>query len=592
MPNEPKFSSVPAEVQDDALSVYPGSIPSTPIIWPTVQHNANQIQQTKGSAKPQATGVQPTTLPNQSTVAPRTTPAHVSNVRVVSRNVGGQKNLTVQFNHPSGDPYFSGAKVYLRQGNQEPVLVASGSKSPLTFTATNNSAPHSIFVTSVGNWGETDVMTSPSAPVKLLGPLNVSKVPGIALAAGGGGSPAPPPSSVSDGLIHGDLIWDIDSAYSYWRDDFRFVSTTTGISSGTSFTSELAWTIEPATGGSPSISCFSSGPPFIGGIVMGNAGGSGSTANSSTFIVPTANQAPSAITREWDALFEHPNWKMVWQFALVRAASGTTALSNAFSMAQTSWYVGLANVPSLSSFTQATSPRLPVFVGLRYDTDTTAPSIADSVFVFEAVCNSSSINGSTRNNTQGNTSSTGIVPTEGHFYRLEMECTAVGAVVMTLTDSIQTAGTGVTTAVAQYSATITIPLFTCTNISYQAGNGMAYLDPVGTSNSPFTAGSIVTVAGTGASGIDGANYIVLSASAGTSANYYSAASFGNTNASTATMKGYPAVFPFWCFGNSSATGTLTINIRGAVLDFAAFIWNPGVGGFTTPAENPLLSRYF
>ena len=121
---------------------------------------------------------------------------------------------------------------------------------------------------------------------------------------------------------------------------------------------------------------------------------------------------------------------------------------------------------------------------------------------------------------------------------------------------------------------------------------MAYLDPVGTSNSPFTAGSIVTVAGTGASGIDGANYIVLSASAGTSANYYSAASFGNTNASTATMKGYPAVFPFWCFGNSSATGTLTINIRGAVLDFAAFIWNPGVGGFTTPAENPLLSRYF
>jgi hypothetical protein len=146
---------------------YPGAIPSTPIIWPSNQHKSNQIQQTKGSAKPQASNVVPTTQPNQSLVAPRTTPAPVSNVRVVLRPSSTQHAVTVQFTHPAGDPYFAGANVYLRRAGQQPTLVASGAKSPLTFTVDKNAAPHSIYVTSSGNWGETDVLTSPSSPVRL-----------------------------------------------------------------------------------------------------------------------------------------------------------------------------------------------------------------------------------------------------------------------------------------------------------------------------------------------------------------------------------------------------------------------------------------
>lgn len=150
-----------------AVDIHPGAIPTTPIIWPAKQHTENKIQQTKSSAKPQASFVLPTTQPNQSSVAPRTTPAHVSGVRVITRSQPGQKSVTVQFSHPSGDPYFAGANVYLRRAGRPPTLVASGAKSPLTFTATNSAAPHSVFVTSVGNWGETDVLTSPSHPVKL-----------------------------------------------------------------------------------------------------------------------------------------------------------------------------------------------------------------------------------------------------------------------------------------------------------------------------------------------------------------------------------------------------------------------------------------
>lgn len=154
-------------MKDGIIAAHPGAIPSTPVIWPADRHQSNQIQQTKGSAKPQATGVLPTTQPNQSTVPPRTTPAQVTHVRVVTRSTPGQKSVTVQFSHPPGDPYFSGAAVYLRRAGQAPVLVGAGAKSPIQFSTPNHAAPHAIYVVSTGNWGSTNILTSPSHPVRL-----------------------------------------------------------------------------------------------------------------------------------------------------------------------------------------------------------------------------------------------------------------------------------------------------------------------------------------------------------------------------------------------------------------------------------------
>jgi hypothetical protein len=167
MAQTPHFALADITRPTERGPIYPGAIPATPIIWPTAQHRSNQIQQTKGSAKPQAAFTRPTTQPSASSVPARTTPAHVANVRVVLRPNGQSKNVTVQFNHPPGDPYFSSANVYLRRAGQQPTLVAAGAKSPLTFSVGNNHAPHSIYVTSVGNWGETNVLTSPSHPVRL-----------------------------------------------------------------------------------------------------------------------------------------------------------------------------------------------------------------------------------------------------------------------------------------------------------------------------------------------------------------------------------------------------------------------------------------
>ena len=155
---------------DLAPAKYPGYVPTSALVLPAPRHASNQIQQTKGSAKPQVTNVLPTTQPSKSGVQPRTTPTHVSHVRVMTRAaVNGQKQVVVQFNQPDGDPYFQGASVYLKRANGQPTQVASGSKSPLTFNAPVSAAPHSIHVTSFGPWGETDIIGSPSRPVRLRG---------------------------------------------------------------------------------------------------------------------------------------------------------------------------------------------------------------------------------------------------------------------------------------------------------------------------------------------------------------------------------------------------------------------------------------
>lgn len=154
--------------EDRLITAHPGSIPTTPIIWPAPRHVSNQVQQTKGSAKPQTANVLPTTQPNASAVPPRTTPAPVSHVRVVTRPaVNGNKTVIVQFNHPSNDPYFAGANVYLKRAGAQPTQVGGGAKSPITFTVPTHNAPHTVLVSSFGNWGETDIGSSPAHHVRL-----------------------------------------------------------------------------------------------------------------------------------------------------------------------------------------------------------------------------------------------------------------------------------------------------------------------------------------------------------------------------------------------------------------------------------------
>jgi hypothetical protein len=155
--------------ENSIITKHPGSIPKQPIVWPADRQVRNQVQQTKVTSQPQNAFALPTTQPSTAVVAPRTTPANVADVRVVTRKaIAGQKTITVQFTHPSNDPHFQGASVYLKRAGAQPTQVASGSKSPLTFTVPVSVAAHAIHVTSFGPSGETNLLTSPSHPVRLV----------------------------------------------------------------------------------------------------------------------------------------------------------------------------------------------------------------------------------------------------------------------------------------------------------------------------------------------------------------------------------------------------------------------------------------
>jgi hypothetical protein len=153
---------------DKITANHPGATPTSPVVWPAGRNTENKIQQTRVTSQPQATFALPTTMPSTPIVPPNTTPAAVSQVRVITRKaVNGQKTVYVQFTHPSNNPYFQGASVYLKKAGGQPTQVASGNKSPLTFTVPVNSAPHAIHVTSFGPSGETNILTAPSRPVRL-----------------------------------------------------------------------------------------------------------------------------------------------------------------------------------------------------------------------------------------------------------------------------------------------------------------------------------------------------------------------------------------------------------------------------------------
>lgn len=380
---------------------------------------------------------------------------------------------------------------------------------------------------------------------------------GVTLAAAGGGG---------DGLIHGDAIWEIDPAYVFLRDDFVNVNISGGISS---FTSELPWFM--ANGGSVA-SVFASGGafPYSGFIELSAT----STPNQISFLMPVIQPQPAQFG--WPVL-DYPGWKMIWVFKVGRVA--TSSPPSSFSWSQVSNYIGFANYPGLAALlTNTSSPRPPFFLGLRYDTDTTAPSIGDTQFVFEYVTNSTATP-ATRVNTQGTVIPTGIIPTEGKSYRLEISCTAAGSVTLLLTDGTTSFSTPM--AVTQFSTN------SAPGISNFGGSGV--VEAAYSVNMPWSAGSLLTISGGIKADINGTWSMNSGSLNPFNAEWYLASASSGTDTG-ATTKVYPAFSPFISFGNDSSLAP-GADTKAMAIDFFSFVWNPGVGGGSgTP--NATLPRYF
>ena len=375
-------------------------------------------------------------------------------------------------------------------------------------------------------------------------------------------------TGTGDGLIHGQSPWESDPSFVQFRDDF--ISPSSASTSG-AFTSEQSWFFS----GPENLKTYGLNPSLMGGMIMTTD----ASANHTNFLIPAAALSYSTGSVGW-AIFENPSWIINYTFIIVRGEATTASqTAPAFSFTQVSYYIGFGAQTAASSFSSTTpSARPNFFVGLRYDTDTTSPAISDTSFKFEAVCNSANAGNLTRSNVQGNTFSTGIVPTEGRKYRFTMECTASGQVTMTLVD-------GVTSA----TSTLTVPSYSFTGVSHLVENGFAAVQPNGVI-APISVGSTFTVAGTGISAYDG-THVAVNGSTGW-VNYFTASgNLGNTFSSGATLTGLPALAPWISFGNDS-TATPVAFSKGVVLDLVAFVWNPGVNSSSSASPNPILARYF
>jgi hypothetical protein len=95
-------------------------------------------------------------------------PKAVQNVTIRKKIISTtQVQLTVMFTMNPGDPFFTTAKIYMRLGTANPVVVGEGALSPLNVIVTRTSVPATFFVQSVGNWGSTPLSTSPAQSISL-----------------------------------------------------------------------------------------------------------------------------------------------------------------------------------------------------------------------------------------------------------------------------------------------------------------------------------------------------------------------------------------------------------------------------------------
>ncbi len=72
---------------------------------------------------------------------------------------------------------------------------------------------------------DPSINASSASVAKIIVQQAIAKIPPVVV-----------PPAVGDGLVHGDAIWETDSAYISWRDDFAF-----GSPSATTAIGELGW---------------------------------------------------------------------------------------------------------------------------------------------------------------------------------------------------------------------------------------------------------------------------------------------------------------------------------------------------------------
>lgn len=344
---------------------------------------------------------------------------------------------------------------------------------------------------------------------------------------------------------------------SWLRDDFIFGNTST------SNVGELKWNVINTAG---TLAYGTGFPPHLGELWVPTTTTQGTGSNgSNSFVFPSTTT--SVHQTAWD-LLNNPGWKctIVWRW-LRQAAQTAPVFTNK------TFYAGLCMYEAGNLINRPS-----VFIGARFDTDTTAPSIVDTTINLEAVVNAVS---GTRNNTQGIVVNTGLAPTENIYYRLDIECTAVGTVVMSLNGAS-------TTSFVVPKSTLTEP--NTNAASANNGEGQYALNGGTGGVSPWSNGSSITISNmTGGAAVFNGSHILFSNGNNDSLIVFPTTTANFSANTAATIVGYPALAPFLTWGNNSTAGSWAADTYLA-WDFFGFDWDPFTFEGTAPIST--LSRFF
>jgi hypothetical protein len=420
-----------------------------------------------------------------------------------------------------------------------------------------NSAAATVTRTIVQNSGGGILLETGNIPNANQGVLNLLPGTNIQLASDINGG-VTITGSGGDGLVHGDKIWAIDPAYVILRDEF--------ISNSTGGIGQLEW----QTFGTLNTSGYTGG---LSAMNIGEFGWANSGIASQTGGLIFSPTPSTGAFQFGFPLLDFPGWKaiFIWRFHPSNDSSGAAA-----NFLQKSMYIGFAfGVPNIDG--AITRPN--IFIGARYDTDTTAPAISDTTIKLEAVENALGPN--TRNNTQGTVVNTGVTPAIDTYYRLEISCIASGVVTMSLNGSAP-----LTFNISTMVATAIV------GSTYQASAGLGRITFANTTGKPpWFAGSQVTIAGLTGTGIPLNGLHTTVPQEGTNNTiviFDSNLSIGSTAASGFTATGFPALFPIFNWGNDTVAAPTT-DTR-IMVDYFGFVWNKGLAGATNP--NATLPRYW
>ena len=420
---------------------------------------------------------------------------------------------------------------------------------------------------------ETNSIANPNQSLlNLVGGAGVSIVAnpdGSVIISGAGG----------DGLTHGTLPWESDPSYIILRDDFHAGLGATNIS-GTipiSGIGQLGWALIGSSAGQGGV--LGGVPPYLGQYAWSN------TATASQLAILTlagsGSFSDNAYSQLGWALMDNPGWVMSFIFKV--ETGDPFSIAPTFSAAQKAIYIGLFGQ---DIFTDLSAPvsRPNLFMGLRYDTSTSAPSIDDSFFTFEVVENPRGTTAA-RDNTQGITQVTSVAPVAGAWHRLDIFCSVAGQVTMMLDGA------------NQFIATV--PIFSiATTFGGVVNDGAARLNWTVSGTTPpqgfWNTGTALDVSGFDlASGLIALNGKWQASAASENFVAFDAPLVPNipSGSGTAIVSGYPAFIPGIWMGNDD-TASPTVDTLLMVIDFFSFVWNPNLGPTAPGTPNALLPRYF